>query len=139
MARSKQSMPGPPEPSACLLILERPVLDGDLPALRARLQALLTASDADVVVFDVRGLAADLHSIDALVRLSLDARARGRGFCVRRASPELTRVVGLCGLDRALLGGQASSRAGRPKRSKTDSTLPASTGVSGQRSKTSGE
>jgi hypothetical protein len=131
-------MRAPPKPRVCVLVLERPVLRDDLPALIERLRALVADSNAEHVVCDARGLPADLDSVDALVRLRIATRRLERLFDTRHVSPELAGLIAFCGLGSLLCPGYVS-RAGRPKRSKTDSTLPSSTGVSGQRSKTSGE
>jgi anti-anti-sigma regulatory factor len=53
-----------------------------------------------VVVCDVSGLVrADLDVVDALARLALAARRRGRSIEVRRACPRLRELLELTGLD----------------------------------------
>ena len=69
----------------------------DVPLLCARLRALLSAGTADIVV-DVRTLAADAVTIEALARLQLTARRLGRRISLRRPSPDLDRLVSFVGL-----------------------------------------
>jgi hypothetical protein len=75
---------------------------GDGPAACARLRALLTDSDADVIRCDVAALAADGASVDVLARLELTARRAGRRLLLERASPELAELLAFCGLTVAL-------------------------------------
>ena len=70
----------------------------DVPALCERLRALVGASDADVVVCDVRDLAADLVAVEALARLRLTARRLGCGLRLRGAPRALEQMLALCGL-----------------------------------------
>ena len=63
-----------------------------------RLRALVRASDPDVVVCDVRGLAADVVAVEALARLRLTARRLGCGLRLRGASRALAEMVAFCGL-----------------------------------------
>jgi hypothetical protein len=63
--------------------------------------------------FDVRGLAPTLVSVDALARLQLAARRRGRELVLRHASRELAELIALAGLADALRlepGGQPEER-----------------------------
>lgn len=79
-----------------------------MPLLCARLRVLLSRSDADVVV-DVRTLAADATTIEALARLQLTARRLGRRISLRRASPDLDRLVSFAGLADVLPGGDTAA------------------------------
>lgn len=108
-----------PEPSTGVLVIAAPIADGDVPRLCDRLRALCDGSDAEVVVCDVRALAADGVTVDALARLQLTARRRGRRIRPHRASPELDRLLSFVGLADVLasgpglrsgLGGQAEER-----------------------------
>jgi hypothetical protein len=49
-------------------------------------------------VYDAGALAADTHAVEALARLQLDARRRGRTARVQGASSELQELLAFCGL-----------------------------------------
>jgi len=51
---------------------------------------------------DVRGLAADVLTVDALARLQLSARRRGRRLRLGNASGELQELIALAGLSDVL-------------------------------------
>ena len=71
---------------------------GDVPTACARLRALVGASDADVVVCDVRALEPDLVAVETLARLRLTARRLGCGLRLRGASRALEQMLAFCGL-----------------------------------------
>jgi hypothetical protein len=73
-----------------------------VPSLCERLRLLVERRDVAVVVLDVRALAADLVAIEALARLALTARRRGRRVCLHRPSRELEALLAWCGLADAL-------------------------------------
>ena len=50
------------------------------------------------IVLDASPLAADVATIDALARLRLTARRRGRGLTLQGASPELLELITFVGL-----------------------------------------
>jgi ABC-type transporter Mla MlaB component len=75
----------------------------DLPGLHARACELLEVAEAATIVCDVRDVAADAVTVDALARLRLAARRRGCRMRLRNASPELLGLIALIGLDDALL------------------------------------
>jgi anti-anti-sigma regulatory factor len=54
------------------------------------------------IVCDLRGVAADCATIDALARLQLATRRVGIELSVRNASRELTELLAFTGLDGAL-------------------------------------
>lgn len=91
------SSPIRPDPGTGFLVIDGPVAAADVPRLCARLCALLDGTQADVVV-DVRTLAADAATIEALARLQLTARRLGRRISLRRPSPDLDRLVSFVGL-----------------------------------------
>jgi len=70
----------------------------DLPALCERLRVLVTDGDVEVVVCDVRAVAADAATVNALACLQLTARRLGGRIRLHRASPELDRLLGFFGL-----------------------------------------
>jgi ABC-type transporter Mla MlaB component len=92
------SSPSQPEPSTGVLVIHGQLGTGDGPGLCARLRALLNGSDAEVIVCDVRALAADAVSVEALARLQLTALRRGRRIRLHRASRELDQLLSLVGL-----------------------------------------
>ena len=64
-----------------------------------RLHALVERSQAPIIECDVAGvIEADCATVDAVARLQLDARRRGREIVLRNASPELQELLELSGL-----------------------------------------
>jgi ABC-type transporter Mla MlaB component len=80
------------------LAIGGPIGRADLPGLCERVCALLERSGTDVVLCDVRGVAADAVTVDALARLQLAARRHGSQVRLRRASSELLELLGFMGL-----------------------------------------
>lgn len=81
------------------LVMDDRVTRADIPALCAQAEALLEDAHGDLLICDAGALAgADAVVVDALARLQLVARRFGCEFRVRRASPELTRLITLMGL-----------------------------------------
>jgi ABC-type transporter Mla MlaB component len=66
---------------------------------RGRLVDMATRRE---VRFDVRGVAADMRSVDALCRLQLAAQRRGARIVLDNCSDELRALIALCGLDGVL-------------------------------------
>jgi hypothetical protein len=65
------------------------------------------------IVCDLRSVAPDAASLDALARLQLNARRLGLDLQLRNASTELRELVAFAGLDQVLrleLEGQAKER-----------------------------
>lgn len=94
-------MPPPrpdPAPSTRLLVVARPIADGDIAGLCERLQRVIATSDVDVVVCDVRALPATCRAIEAVARLQLTARRANRTIRLQRASPALQELLDLAGL-----------------------------------------
>jgi hypothetical protein len=85
----------PPQP---VWVLAGPIAAGDAEDLCERLRVVLTSSDASVLVCDVRGLQADVVTVDALARLQLTARRLGRRIELRSGTPELDRLLAFVGL-----------------------------------------
>jgi hypothetical protein len=85
----------PPQP---VWVLAGPIAAGDAEDLCERLLVVLTSSDASVLVCDVRGLQADVVTVDALARLQLTARRLGRRIELRSGTPELDRLLAFVGL-----------------------------------------
>jgi len=81
-----------------VLVIADPIADGDVARLCERLRVLLNSSDADAVVCDVRPLAADAVTVDALARLQLTARRLGRRIKLHRPSRELEELLAFAGL-----------------------------------------
>jgi hypothetical protein len=87
-----------PEPTTAVLVIAHPVAEGDTEQLCERLHALTRESGAEVIVCDVRALAADARSVDALARLQLTARRLGCRIRLVRASPQLDDLLSFLGL-----------------------------------------
>jgi ABC-type transporter Mla MlaB component len=75
-----------------------PIAPADLPGLCARICALLEHSDAAVALCDVRTVAPDAVTVDALARLQLGAQRHGCQVRLRHASAELQELVAFMGL-----------------------------------------
>jgi hypothetical protein len=54
------------------------------------------------IICDVSALAPDAGSVDALARLELLAKRQGMELRLRKVSPELQALLGLCGLGEVL-------------------------------------
>jgi anti-anti-sigma regulatory factor len=86
-------------PAALVLVVTAPIAPADIPGLCLRLRGLLDRSDAERVVCDVTEFAhPDAVVIDALGRLQLAVRRRGRSIELRNASDELRGLLLLAGL-----------------------------------------
>ena len=104
-----------PEPTTAVLVIARPVAHGDAEQLCEQLQALASESAPEVVVCDVRALAADARSVDALARLQLTARRLGCEIRLVRASPELDDLLSFLGLAGVVgCGGIRRASSSRP-------------------------
>jgi ABC-type transporter Mla MlaB component len=88
--------PRQPDPDG-VLVVGGPIADGDLRLLCERLRAL--AAGRQDVVCDVRALAADAVSVNALARLQLTAQRDGCRIRLLYASSELGQLLSYCGLD----------------------------------------
>jgi ABC-type transporter Mla MlaB component len=87
-----------PQPRPVTFAIGGPITRADLPGLCDRVCALLESSEADVVLCDVRGVATDVVTVDALARLQLAARRRGCHVVLQHASDDLRRLVAFLGL-----------------------------------------
>ncbi len=58
----------------------------------------MTEPNPSESVYDAGALAADVHAVEALARLQLDARRRGCTARVQGASSELQELLAFCGL-----------------------------------------
>ncbi len=88
-----------------VLTVDGPVARPAIPVLCERLAALLTAAgdERGSVICDVAGLApVDMTALDALARLQLTARRRGRLLRLRHASAELRALLAMTGLGAVL-------------------------------------
>jgi ABC-type transporter Mla MlaB component len=81
-----------------------PILPTDLPGLCDRVCAELQRGDCRLAFCDVRGVASDAVTVDALARLQLAAHRRGCQVRLRGASNELRDLVVLMGLRDVLPG-----------------------------------
>jgi ABC-type transporter Mla MlaB component len=86
-------------PGATVLTLSGRVARADIAGLCERVGGLLERCDAGLVVCDVGSvLDPDAATVDALARLQLTARRRGRRICLRHACGELQGLLALMGL-----------------------------------------
>jgi ABC-type transporter Mla MlaB component len=81
-----------------------PIRRDDLPGLCTRVCALLERNGGGTALCDVRGVAPDAVTVDALARLQLAARGRGCRVLLRGASDELRELVAFMGLADVLPG-----------------------------------
>ena len=90
--------------SATTFALRGPILPTDLPGLCDRVCAVLQRGDSGLAFCDVRGLASDAVTVDALARLQLAAHRRGCQVRLRGASTDLRELVVFMGLRDVLPG-----------------------------------
>ena len=79
-----------------------PVAREDLPGLCDRVCRVFAASSAVELLCDVRSVAPDAVTVDALARLQLAAHRNGRKVRLQNASPELLELVEFMALDDVL-------------------------------------
>ena len=92
-----------PDEDALLLVLSGRVAPADLPGLVMRVRTLLENGSHKRIVCDVGSLVEpDAATVDAMARLQLAARRRGREVSLLHASPSLQDLLGLCGLDEVI-------------------------------------
>lgn len=92
-----------PGSGAIVLALSGTVTPEDLPDLVSHVRGLLETSAVERIVCDVEALAdPDLATVDALARLQLAARRRGRRVTLVGASTRLGELLDICGLDEAI-------------------------------------
>jgi anti-anti-sigma regulatory factor len=92
--------PGERPGTELVLVVTAPITRADIPGLCARLRGLLDASDAERVLCDMTEFATpDAVAIDALGRLQLAVRRRGKSIELTNASPELRALLALVGLE----------------------------------------
>jgi ABC-type transporter Mla MlaB component len=89
-------------PRTVAFAVEGPIARADLPGLCERVCALLERSGADVAICDVRTVAPDAVTVDALARLQLGAHRHGCQVRLRHASAELRELVAFMGLSDVL-------------------------------------
>jgi ABC-type transporter Mla MlaB component len=87
-----------PAPQTVVFAIDGPIARNDLPRLCDQVCALLDRTDADIALCDVTEMESDAVSVDALARLQLAARRRGRQARVRGASSELLDLLAFMGL-----------------------------------------
>ena len=93
-----------PEPSTIVLRVGSPIGRADVPALCARLSALIGRRGASRVVCDVGALVdADAVAVEALASLQLTAVRLGCVLRLQSASPELQELLAFMGLADVLL------------------------------------
>ncbi len=96
---SRVATPGGRPEAALALVVTAPIARSDIPGLCARVRGLLDASDAERVVCDMAAFShPDAVAIDALGKLALAVRRRGKTIELLRASAELRDLLNLVGL-----------------------------------------
>ncbi len=85
-------------PQTIAFAIGGPVARADLAGLCDRVCTLLEGSRADVALCDVRGVAPNAVTVDALARLQLAARRHGCQVRLRHASNELRELLVFMGL-----------------------------------------
>ncbi len=88
---------GASAPRIVAFAIRGPITRADLPGLTDRVCALLRESPGGVVLCDVRGVASDCVTVDALARLQLAAKRHGCRVRLQ-ASDELLELVAFMGL-----------------------------------------
>ncbi|HEX3328758.1 MAG TPA: STAS domain-containing protein [Gaiellales bacterium] len=89
---------GVPRSKPVTFAIGGPITRADLAGLCDRVCDLLAGADTDTVLCDVRGVATDVVTVDALARLQLAARRRGCRVVLQHASEDLRRLVHFMGL-----------------------------------------
>ncbi len=85
-------------PETVAFAIRGPISRSNLPGLCERVCGLLEDSGADIAFCDVRGVAADAVTVEALARLQLAARRHGCQVRLRHASSELRELLAFMGL-----------------------------------------
>ena len=92
----------PPNEQPLVFCVTGPIECDDLPGLCARVGKLLDGSRAAIAYCEVRTVAPDAATVDALARLQLAARRFGCRVHLRDASAELRQLVEFMGLSDVL-------------------------------------
>jgi ABC-type transporter Mla MlaB component len=88
----------PAAPRTIAFAITGPIARDDLPGLCDRVCGLLRRAHAGVAVCDVRSVAPDAVTVEALARLQLAAGRLGCQVRLRHASEELLELVAFMGL-----------------------------------------
>ncbi len=91
-----------PAPQTIAFAIWGPIARSDLPGLTERVCALLRGSGAALALCDVNGVDPDAVTVDALARLQLAASRLGCRVVLRNASPALSELVDLMGLQNVI-------------------------------------
>ena len=83
-------------------VIRGPIARDDLPGVWRRVRAVMAESGAPTLLCDVRGVAPDAVTVDALCRLQLAARRHRCKVRLRHASQELLDLVAFMGLTEVL-------------------------------------
>ena len=89
-------------PQRVVFAIHGPIERSDLPGLCERVCTLLEASRAEIAFCEVKGVAPDGVTADALARLQLAAGRRGCQVRLRGASRELLELLAFMGLSDVL-------------------------------------
>jgi predicted lactoylglutathione lyase/ABC-type transporter Mla MlaB component len=91
-----------PDPPAAAFSIRGPIAREDLPGLCDRVCAILRAHQASEIACDVRSVAPDAVTVDALARLQLAAQRSGCRVRLRNASRDVLELVSFMGLANVL-------------------------------------
>jgi ABC-type transporter Mla MlaB component len=86
------------QPRRIAFAIEGPISRDDLPGLCGRVCSLLSESEAEVAICNVRSVEVDAVTVDALARLQLAARRYGCRIRLCGASAELLELMRFMGL-----------------------------------------
>jgi hypothetical protein len=89
-------------PTTIVFAIHSPLGRGDMTPLCMRVYMILQTTRAEVALCDVRALAADAVTIDALARVQLTAGRLGRRILLRSAAADLCGLLALTGLSEVL-------------------------------------
>jgi hypothetical protein len=89
-------------PTTIVFAISSPLGRGDLTPLCMRVFMMLQTTRADVALCDVRAVAPDAVTIDALARVQLTARRLGKQIQLRSAATDLCGLLALTGLSEVL-------------------------------------
>jgi ABC-type transporter Mla MlaB component len=103
-------------PSTIDVAVAGPIARADVPVISGHVAALLEQTGAQVARCDVRTLAANAATVDALARIQLAAKRMGRQVVLRHVGDDLRDLLAFSGLSCALRiepWGQAEEREER--------------------------
>jgi STAS domain len=89
-------------PTTIAFAVAGPIARTDVPVICGQVAALLQSSGAEIVVCDVAELGADAAALDAVARIGLAVRRKGRRLVLRDAAEDLLDLLAFAGVAGAL-------------------------------------